>query len=170
MDFVIRLRAECPNFRYLKLEEPLLAAKVGAIRKATKNEIGILEGWGGLYMMELIPAGICGVMPGLAIADILNLVFDLRRRNKIAEAIRLYEKVLPQIVFALQNMELFLFCEKRLLQARGLHWNACCRNASLTPDPYTVDYVDELNNRILQEIEKSGLGCPSPKCIELESH
>jgi 4-hydroxy-tetrahydrodipicolinate synthase len=162
VDFVIRLRTECPNFRYLKLEESLLAAKVGAIREATKDEVGILEGWGGLYMMELIPAGICGVMPGLAIADILNLVFDLRTANKIVEAFRLYEKVLPQIVFGLQNMELFLYCEKRLLQARGLLSNARCRSAYLTPDPYTVDYVDELNDRILQEIEKAGLACPSP--------
>jgi 4-hydroxy-tetrahydrodipicolinate synthase len=161
VDFVVRLRAECPNFRYLKLEEPLLAAKVSAIREATKDEIGILEGWGGLYMMELIPAGICGVMPGLAIADILNRVFDLRRGNKSAEAFRLFEKVLPQIVFSLQNMELFLYCEKRLLQARGLLSNARCRNAAFTPDRYAVDYVNELNDRILREIEKTGLafGC-----------
>jgi 4-hydroxy-tetrahydrodipicolinate synthase len=157
VDFVVRLRAECPNFRYMKLEEPLLAAKVRAIREATNDEVGILEGWGGLYMMELIPAGICGVMPGLAIADILNLIFDLRRANKNAEAAHLYEKVLPQIVFALQNMELFVYCEKRLLQARGLVSNARCRSASFTPDPYTSDYVDELNDRILREIEKAGL-------------
>jgi 4-hydroxy-tetrahydrodipicolinate synthase len=163
VDFVKRLRAECPNFRYLKLEEPLMAAKVSAIREATKDEIGILEGWGGLYMMELIPVGICGVMPGLAIADILNLVFKLRGANKIVEAVRLYEKVLPQIVFALQDFELFLYCEKRLLQARGLLSNTRCRNANFTPDPYTLDYVDELNNRILQEIEKAGLACESPK-------
>jgi len=156
VDFAIRLRAECPNFRYLKLEEPLCAAKVSAIREATKDEIGILEGWGGLYMMELIPAGICGVMPGLAIADILNRVFDLRKANRIAEAFQLYEKVLPQIVFSLQNLELFLYCEKRLLQARGLLPNARCRSAGLTPDRFTVDYVDELNGRILREIEKAG--------------
>jgi 2-keto-3-deoxy-L-arabinonate dehydratase len=157
VDFVVRLRAECPNFQYLKLEEPLGAAKVRAIREATKDEINILEGWGGLYIMELIPSGICGVMPGVAIADILNLVFDLRRANKNAEAFRLYETVLPQIVFSLQNMELFLYCEKRLLQARGYLSNALCRSANFTPDPYIVNYVDELNDRILQEIEKVGL-------------
>jgi dihydrodipicolinate synthase/N-acetylneuraminate lyase len=163
LDFVVRLRTECPNFRYLKLEEPLGAAKVRAIRDETKDEIKILEGWGGLYMMELIPSGICGVMPGVAIADILNLVFDLRRANKVAEAFHLYEKVLPQIVFSLQNMELFLYCEKRLLQARGYLSNARCRRANFTPDPYIVKYVDELNDRILQEIEKAGLSAAPEK-------
>jgi 2-keto-3-deoxy-L-arabinonate dehydratase len=157
LDFVVKLWTACPNFRYLKLEEPSLAPKVKAIREATNDEIGILEGWGGLYMMDLIPAGICGVMPGLAIGDALNLVFELRRADKFAEAMQLYEKVLPQIVFALQNMELFLYCEKRLLQARGLLSNARCRSAHLGPDLHSRDYVHELNARILQELEKAGL-------------
>jgi len=157
VNFATRLRSECPNLRYLKLEEPLLAAKVVAMREATADEIGILEGWGGLYMMELIPAGICGVMPGLAIADALNLVFNMRRANQSAGAFQLYEKLLPQIVFALQNLELFLYCEKRLLEARGLLSNAHCRSAGFTPDAHTVRYVDELNDRILQAIKAAAL-------------
>jgi 4-hydroxy-tetrahydrodipicolinate synthase len=108
-------------------------------------------------MMELIPAGICGVMPGLAMADLLNRVFDLRRSGDSGAAFRLFEPVLPQIVFSLQNLELFLYCEKRLLQARGVLANARARNASLSPDPATVRYVDELNERILQVLAGSEL-------------
>jgi hypothetical protein len=150
---VARLMAECPNFLYIKLEEALLARKVRAIREATMEKIGILEGWGGLYMMELIPVGICGIIPGLAVADGLDLVFKLRAGNKSAVAFRLYEKLLPYIVFSLQNLELFLFCEKRLLQARGLLSNSHCRNAAFTPDSQAVRYVDELNDRIIQALE-----------------
>ena len=62
------------NFNYLKLEEPLGAAKIEAIIQATNGKVGVLEGWGGLFMLELIPAGIVGVMPGLAVADILQRV------------------------------------------------------------------------------------------------
>lgn len=154
--FVKWLMDECPNFHYLKLEEALLAPKVIAIREATKGKIGILEGWGGLYMMELIPLGICGIMPGLALADGLNLVFKLRAGNKSAAAFQLYEKLLPQLVFTLQNLELFMYCEKRLLQARGILSNARCRSAAFTPDPDTVRYVDELNERIVQALDKAG--------------
>lgn len=157
VDFVRKLCSDCPNFRYLKLEEPLLAKKVTAIRDTTKDQIGILEGWGGLYMMELIPAGICGVMPGLALADALNLVFGLRKANHSAKAFQLFEKLLPQIVFALQNFELFLYCEKRLLQSRGVISSARCRDAGLIPDPRTARYVDELNDRILQVIANDAL-------------
>jgi 4-hydroxy-tetrahydrodipicolinate synthase len=161
--FVTRLMAECPNFLYIKLEEALLAPKVSAIREATKGKIGILEGWGGLYMMELIPVGICGVIPGLALADGLDLVFRLRAGSKPAAAFQLYEKLLPQIVFSLQNLELFLFCEKRLLQARGLLSNAHCRKAGFTPDPQAVRYVDELNDRIIQALENAALSATTAR-------
>jgi len=67
-----------------------------------------------------------------------------------AEAFQLYEKLLPRIVFGLQNFELWLYCEKRLLQARGLLSNAQCRDATLTPDPDTARYVDELNDRLME--------------------
>jgi 4-hydroxy-tetrahydrodipicolinate synthase len=158
VDFVARLHSECPNFRYLKLEEPLMAQKVRAIREATRDAVGVLEGWGGLYMMELIPAGICGVMPGLSLSDILNRVFDLRRQGQADQAFDLFEKVLPQIFFSLQNMEVYMYCEKRLLQARGVLSNARCRSAAYTPDPLTAAYVDELNDRILRALHAPA--CP----------
>ena len=151
--FAARLLAECPNFRYLKMEEPLLAGKIRAIQEATKGKIGVLDGTGGLYLLELVPAGLCGVMPGLALADAIDAVFGLRAAGKTAEAFQLYEKLLPRIVFGLQNFELWLYCEKRLLQRRGLLSDARCRDASLTPDPDTVRYIDELNDRLMEVAE-----------------
>ncbi len=155
VEFVTRLQEKCPNFRYLKLEEPLMAAKIEAIRQTTQGQVGVLEGWGALYLMELIPVGISGSMPGLAIADILNRIYELRLELNLM-AYELFEKVLPQIVFALQNFEFFLYCEKRLLQARGVLSNTNCRNASYTPDAFAVEYVDELNQRILSALEQHG--------------
>jgi 4-hydroxy-tetrahydrodipicolinate synthase len=155
--FVARLATECPNFRYLKFEEPMLSTKLKAIQETTDGKIGVLDGTGGLYLMELIPDGLCGVMPGLALADGVDLVFRWRAANKSAEAFQLYEKLLPRIVFGMQNFELWLYCEKRLLQARGILNNARCREASLAPDASTVRYIDELNERIMEALENAGL-------------
>lgn len=153
-DFVRALKERCPNFRYLKLEEPVMAPKIQVIRAAVGESVGILEGWGGMYMMELVPLGICGLMPGLAIADILNRIYHWRREGRAEEAFSLFEKVLPQIVFSLQNLELFLYCEKRLLEARGLLPNHVCRSPAYTPDGDTAAYVDELNRRILRTLDQ----------------
>ena len=156
-NFVSRLSAECPIFQYLKLEEPQLAAKIAAIRVAVKDRIKVLEGMAGLYLMELIPAGIVGVMSGLAVADALNVVFRLRAADKTDEAFAIYEKLLPFIVFGLQNFELWLYCEKRVLQARGLITSPRCRDASLSPDPHSARYVEELTERIMHALDEAGL-------------
>ena len=48
--------------------------------------------------------------------DILNRIFALRQSGESEQAFTLYGRILPHIVFSLQNDELYLFMEKRLLQ------------------------------------------------------
>ncbi|MFI5128443.1 MAG: dihydrodipicolinate synthase family protein [Chitinophagales bacterium] len=144
------LLEEHPNFKYLKLEEPLCAPKFEEIIKSTRGRVGLLEGWGGLYMLELVPVGIVGVMPGLAVSDILQRIFDLRKNGENEKAFDLFEKVMPQIFFALQNMELFHYIEKELLIARGILDNSVVRRATYKPDASTIAYVKELNARIIK--------------------
>ena len=149
VEFIKELMDENPNFKYLKLEEPLCAPKFESIIKATKGKVGLFEGWGGLYMLELVPIGIQGVMPGLAVADILQRVFDLRRNGEDGKAFDLFEKVMPQIFFSLQNMELFHYAEKELLIARGVLSNSIARKAAYIPDASSVSYIKELNQRVM---------------------
>ncbi|RYE20125.1 MAG: dihydrodipicolinate synthase family protein, partial [Sphingobacteriales bacterium] len=141
------LMDEHQNFKYLKLEEPLCAPKFEQIIKTTSGNVGLFEGWGGLYMMELIPVGIVGVMPGLAVSDILQKVFTYRKNGEHAKAFDLFEKVMPQIYFSLQNMELFHYAEKELLVARGILTNSVARKAAYKPDASTAAYIRELNER-----------------------
>jgi dihydrodipicolinate synthase/N-acetylneuraminate lyase len=149
VNFIKELMNENENFKYLKLEEPLCAPKFEEIIKVTDGKIGLFEGWGGLYMLELIPLGIAGVMPGLAVADILQKVFVYRKNGEHERAFDLFEKVMPQIFFSLQNMELFHYAEKELLIARGALKNAVSRKAAYIPDPSSIAYIKELNERIL---------------------
>src|SRR5437879_3592716 len=74
-DFAARLVQAADNFRYLKLEEPMMGAKVRAIRAATGGQVGVFEGWGGMYLLALIGDGICGAIPGLAVCDWFTRVF-----------------------------------------------------------------------------------------------
>ena len=151
--FIKALMEKHSNFKYLKLEEPLCAPKFADIIKTTGGKVGLFEGWGGLYMLELTPLGIAGVMPGLAVADILQKVFVLRKEGKDDEAFDLFEKVMPQIFFSLQNMELFHYAEKELLIARGVLTNSVARKAAYIPDPSSVKYIKELNQRVVNLVK-----------------
>lgn len=147
--FIKRLNEAHPNFKYLKLEEPLCAPKFENIIHVTEGKVGLFEGWGGLYMLELVPIGIAGVMPGLAVADILQKIFVLRKNGETGKAFTLFEKVMPQIFFSLQNMELFHYAEKELLKARGVLNNSIGRKAAYIPDASSVKYISELNERVV---------------------
>ena len=127
-----------------------MSQKLLAIREATADRIGIFEGWGGQYLMELIEPGICGAMPGLGIADLLQQVWQLAKTGSDDRAMQMFEFLLPQIVFSLQNMELFLWMEKDLLARRGVLSAATChvRAATLTPDEATWRHAQRLNERL----------------------
>jgi 4-hydroxy-tetrahydrodipicolinate synthase len=92
-------------------------------------------------------------MPGLAVSDILQKVFVLRREGRHDEAFDLFEKVMPQIFFSLQNMELFHYAEKELLIARGVLTNSIARKAAYIPDPSSVKYIKELNQRVVNLVK-----------------
>jgi 4-hydroxy-tetrahydrodipicolinate synthase len=158
-EFARRLADACPNFRYLKLEESLMGPKIRGIIDAAEGRIGVLEGWGGMYLLDLIPAGICGLMPGLAVADLLQHVWQLVHGHKDDEAVAIFQVVLPQVLYALQNSELFNWVEKRLLVARGIIPQASShvRKATWTPDDATLAYGDRLNSQIVALARKLGL-------------
>ncbi|HEY3080457.1 MAG TPA: dihydrodipicolinate synthase family protein [Chloroflexota bacterium] len=155
-EFCARLREACPNFRWVKLEEPLLGPKVVAIREATGDEVGVLEGWGGMYLLDLLPSGIRGCIPGLGVADLLARVWRLGRAGEVAAALDLFEAVLPQIVFGLQHLEVFLHLEKRLLVERGVLRDPTVRRPTYTPDPAVLAYGDLLNRRVVAAARRLG--------------
>ena len=148
--FARRLHEMSPNFCYLKLEEPLMGPKVQAIREATAAAVGVLEGWGGMYLLELLPVGICGTMPGLAMVDLFQSLVRNARAGDTVAASRLYEQMLPFIVYSLQNMEFFHHCEKRLLVKRGLLHCAKVRDATVSLDETAQRYLEFLCDRILE--------------------
>lgn len=153
--FARRLKETAPNFRFLKLEEPCMGPKVRAIREATGGTVGVLEGWGGMYLLELLPSGICGAMPGLAMVDLFQALITAARNGNVAMACAQFERILPFIVFSLQNMELFHHAEKQLLVRRGVLRSARVREAALTIDETTRAYLDLLITRVADAVTAS---------------
>jgi 4-hydroxy-tetrahydrodipicolinate synthase len=152
--FIADLHRAHANLRYVKLEEPLMGAKVQAILEATGGGVGVLEGWGGMYMMDLIPLGISGVLPGLGMTDLLARIYNLALSGAREEAYEIFGAVLPWIVYSLQNLELFHHAEKRLLQARGVLRNPVVRESTVAVRPHEAEYLDFLHGRILALLDK----------------
>jgi 4-hydroxy-tetrahydrodipicolinate synthase len=155
--FARRLKEAAPNFRYLKLEEPAMGPKVRAIREATNGEVGVLEGWGGMYIIELARYGLAGAMPGLAMCDLFVRIFERIQAGDMPGAAAIHGSMLPQIGLALQNMEVFHHCEKRLLAARGLMRSTVVRDPSAEPDEEMAAHIDLVNQIVIEEAAHNGL-------------
>ena len=138
----------CDNFRFVKLEDPMMVDRLIAIRSATAGRIGILEGWGGLYMLEGVSAGIDGIMPGAAIADLLDTVLNAAVSQQSERAHDLFGVLLPYISFSLQDFELFLQIEKQALVRRGLIASPTVRSLSHTPSPQVQAHIDFLIDQV----------------------
>ena len=146
---VAEILERCDNFRFVKLEDPMMVDRLLAIRSATGGKIGILEGWGGLYMLEGVTAGIDGIMPGAAVADLLDSVFAAAAVPAQRErAHDMFGSLLPYISFGLQDFELFLHIEKRTLARRGLIASPTVRALSRAPSPAVLAHIDFLINQL----------------------
>ncbi len=149
-DFCRELHARCSNFLYVKLEEPHMGAKVEAIREATADRVAVLEGWGGLYTLELLPAGIKGVMPGLSVTDVLAEVWRLGIADRMDEAFRLFAPLTVWLTFALTDMELFNVLEKRLLFRRGALDEPATRPATQHLGVDLLEHADFLAGQVIR--------------------
>lgn len=154
LQFVKSLHRQHEHFRYLKLEEPMMAGRVRAIAEGTGGAVGVIDGWGGTYMLELIDAGICGVMPGLAVSDVLQMVWETARTGNKDAAYELFQGVLPQITYSLQNLEFFHHAEKALLVARGVLSESKVRDATLTVHEIDRAHIDFLNRKVLDMVRR----------------
>ncbi len=168
LSLIMEIHRRHPHFRWVKLEEPVMAMRVASILDATAGEVGVLEGWGGMYLLELVAAGISGVMPSLSVADLLARIFRLAKGGHQQEAYEVFIGTLPQIVFSLQNMELYHHAEKRLLAARGIITETFVRDPSRDLDPLNAAHIDLLNANILALLDSLNMPrCPfSRKAVE----
>ena len=149
-EFIATLHRQHPNFLYAKLEEPLIVDKLLAIRDSVGQSVMIFEGWGGYYMLEGLTVDNCaGIMPGVPIADLLDRVYQTHRRGDMSRAYELLASLLPFVNFTLQNFELFLQVEKRLLVQRGLFQQSMCRSPTLTPSPKVSEYINFLLEQVV---------------------
>lgn len=161
IEFVKSLHNQHEHFRYLKLEEPMMSDKVQSILEVTDGAVGVLDGWGGTYMLELIEAGICGVMPGLGVADLLQMVWERARAGNKDAAYELFQGILPQITYSLQSLEFFHHAEKALLSARGVLPDTTVRDATLTIHEVDRRHIDFLNRKIVELVATQKASIPA---------
>lgn len=106
-----------------------------------------------------VRCGVCAVCLPAYGSEFYKLT-EAERRQVVETAIKtaaldLFKHILPQLVFSLQSMELFLCLEKRLLAARGVlpQTSTHVRRPTWTPDADALTYGLRLNQRVIVAAE-----------------
>lgn len=145
-DFLARLADEIPNARHLKLEDPPLMEKIGAIRART-DKYEIFGGLGGMFLLEELNRGASGTMTGFAFTEILVAIFRAWSDGRKEEAERIFDKYLPLIRYENQPV-INLTIRKELLKRRGAIADARLRDPFAPIDAGTHAEIDWIFKRV----------------------
>jgi 2-keto-3-deoxy-L-arabinonate dehydratase len=157
LDFVKKLSDEFDNFKFIKYEVPGIGSLIKDILNATQEKVKVFSGWGGSFMLEQIPAGIAGIMPGLPLVDYFIMIWKHAHLGNVKDALKMFAAISAYLTFSLQNLEMFHHAEKRLAVRRGIIKVAVVRSVSITLDDFQEKYLESLLDQICDTIEQYGL-------------
>jgi 4-hydroxy-tetrahydrodipicolinate synthase len=145
-DLLAALAEKIPNARHLKLEDPPLMEKIGAIRQRT-DKYEIFGGLGGMFLLEELNRGAAGTMTGFAFTEILVAVFKAFSEGRQADAEAIFDRYLPLIRYENQPV-INLSIRKELLRRRGAIDNAALREPFAPIDAGTHQEIGWILKRV----------------------
>jgi dihydrodipicolinate synthase/N-acetylneuraminate lyase len=157
-DMFADLAMRCQNLRYAKLENSLAGGKCTDIIRLSDKKVDVLFGMGGIALFDGLEHGACGVMPGIALADIFARIFELHWAERTFEAKALFARIVPYLSFALQHLELAWQMQKRVLKRRGILASDCVRQPTLQLDDKYQARMEEVVDLVIgvsKEISKA---------------
>jgi len=151
---LVRMKQELPNLQYAKIESVLPGQRYSEILAATEGGLRILCGWAGMYMLDALERGACGVMPGCGLVDVYRLIYTAFKKGDLPRARSTFFRLLPPIVFSMQDIELVNLFDKTVCQKRGVIPSAALREPARRFDAQYLKEVQEYSNYSLSLLEE----------------
>jgi 4-hydroxy-tetrahydrodipicolinate synthase len=150
-ELLLRLAAEVPACRYVKLEEPPTPTKITALRALPGGDrLAIFGGVNGLYFFEELSRGATGIMTGAAVPDVLVEVYRRFQAGDVAGAAAVFDRHASYLRYEGQQ-GIGLALRKEVLRLRG----AIRHGAARAPGP-TLDAVTRAE--LAAMLARAGIG------------
>lgn len=113
---------------------------------ARAPQASVLNGYAGLYMLQMLAAGGKGVMPGCSFSEIYVRIYRHWLADEQEQARALHQTLLPYIQRWMSHCEYIIQVEKTILQRRGIIVSDYCRQPGwqLTAEDHAL--VDQFIN------------------------
>ncbi len=109
---IVRLAKRHPEFRILKGEASSVI--IERTIAALGGRLAVLNGRGGLELLENLEAGCSGMIVAPDNADLQHGIYEALQAGRPDEARERYERLLPAIVFAMQSLDTLICYGKRI--------------------------------------------------------
>ena len=116
----------------------------------------VLNGYAGLYMLDMLSIGGKGVMPGCSFSEIYVDIYNYWQMGKIEQAKEIHSKLLKYISKWMTHCEYIIQVEKTILHKRGIISSDYCRRPNY---PLTLEIIKEIDIFIEQfNLKKFNIG------------
>ncbi len=142
-----------PGRVIFKPEAAPIGPRLSALRAATGGRAPVLEGTGGIALVDSYRRGVVGTMPG---ADMIDALVALWRALEAGDEDRIYQLSLPiSAIIAIQtSLDAFLAVEKYLLHKRGIFKNTLVRGpVGYKLDEETRQEIDRLFEQLMTALK-----------------
>ncbi len=139
------LVTQYPNICLLKGEGP--ATDIKSIIELTEGGVPVFNGRGGLELIDNLRAGCAGLILAPDCIDYAVRAYEAFRAGKEDEAERIYQSILPAVLFVMQSVEGLICHGKRLFAARaGLDVHD--RAPAMRPNAFGLAQVERFSHRL----------------------
>jgi 4-hydroxy-tetrahydrodipicolinate synthase len=145
---IVRLHAELPNVRVVKLEETPSVAKITAIR-GLGSAISIVGGLGGMFFLEELERGSNGMMTGFSYPEVLVGIYRAYQAGDREKARQLFYAACPVLRYEFQP-GIGLALRKEVYRQRGAIRSAFVRHPGAQID-------EQLKAELASVLEYCGL-------------
>ena len=146
VEFIAALAEECPQCRFLKLEDEPSPPKVSKVL-AANPQIQVFGGLGGIMFLEELRQGAVGTMTGFAFPEILVAIYEAFQRGDKEGAAETFYRYLPLIRFENQP-GINLALRKEVYALRGVIASPRVREPYARVDAGTLDDLRDILTRL----------------------
>ncbi|MCX6552074.1 MAG: dihydrodipicolinate synthase family protein, partial [Acidobacteria bacterium] len=136
-----RMGQDLEHVRYVKIEAPPTAVKVGEVRSLAGDALTIFGGLNGNFLIEELERGARGTMPGCDMVDQFVSIWNARGRGDGTQAWEGFARLLPLIRYELQP-GMGVAVMKHNLKAAGVIASDRVRHPTRALDPIGVCEVE----------------------------
>lgn len=128
------LASEYKNLAMIKCEANPPTASIARVKSLTRDSVGTLIGWGGIFWAQGVQAGALGVQPGCALTDAYIWAQEALDTGDFVEFEKRLDSFIPWVARWISNLEQLIAVEKSILHRRGIIATAYCRRPTTTWD------------------------------------